>query len=235
MRNSTPSRAGAAQRSDTRMERFWQELEYRLISFLAWAMIHLIGCTCRLRVIGYERVRELVESGRGFIMAVWHGRTLLPVHYCRGMGIWAITSLSRDGEIQTRTVGRLGYRIIRGSSGRGGVKAALSAVKKLQEGGILAITPDGPKGPPNEVQEGIVFLARHARCPIVPIGVGARPRRLMPSWDSYALPVPFARCALMFGEPIYLNHGAERPPEEVIKTALDDLQRQAQLAVKEGC
>ncbi|HUV03769.1 MAG TPA: lysophospholipid acyltransferase family protein [Armatimonadota bacterium] len=218
------------------MKKFRQELEYQLISFLAWAMIHLIGLTCRLRVTGYERVQELVRSGRGFIMAVWHGRTLLPVHYCRGMGIWAITSLSRDGELQTRIVSRFGYRIIRGSTGRGGIKAALAAVKKLQESGILAITPDGPKGPPNKVQEGIVFLAQRARCPIIPIGVGARPRRLMRSWDSYALPMPFARCALAFGEPIDLAESAvgNRSPEDVIKAALDDVQRQAQLAVEEG-
>jgi len=219
------------------MKKFRQELEYRLISFLAWAMIHLIGHTCRLRVTGYERVQELVKAGRGFIMAVWHGRTLLPVHYCRGMGIWAITSLSRDGELQTRIVRRFGYRIIRGSSGRGGVKAALTAVKQLQEGGILAITPDGPKGPPNEIREGIVFLAERAGCPIIPIGVGARPRKLMSSWDSYALPIPFARCALVFGEPISLTRDAleNRSPEEVIKAALDDLQQQAHLAVEEGC
>ena len=209
------------------------EFKIRLVSFLACGLMRIIGCTTRFQVVGYEKVQELVKSGKGFILAVWHGRTLLPIYYCRGMGIWAITSLSRDGEIQTRTVSRLGYRIIRGSTGRGAIKAALSACRKLVEGGILALTPDGPKGPPNEVQQGIVFMAQQAGCPIIPIGVDARPRKLMNAWDSYLLPAPFAKCALVFGDPIYIEPGDESP-EDRIKTALNDVQKQAQKIVEEG-
>ncbi len=107
----------------------------------------------------------------------------------------------------------------------------------MQEGGTLAITPDGPKGPPTEVQEGTVFLARKAGVPIIPIGVGARPRKLLPTWDSYALPVPFCRCALVFGEPIRLSDEFEHslPVDILLKNALNDVQREAQLMVGEGC
>ena len=218
------------------MKKLKQELRFRLFSFLAWLVMHVIGHTCRFRVTGFEHVRGLISEGKGFILALWHGRTLLPVYYCRGMGIWAITSLSKDGEYQTRIVSRFGYRIIRGSSRGGGIKAALTACKKLREGGILAITPDGPLGPPNEVQEGIVFLAEHAECPIIPIGAGARPRKILPVWDSYALPMPFAKCSLIFGAPISVSDDPDAGvrAKDAIKSALDDLQREAQLQVKEG-
>lgn len=218
------------------MKKLKQELRFRLFSFLAWLVMHIIGRTCGFRVTGFEHVRGLIGEGKGFILAVWHGRTLLPVYYNRGMGIWAITSLSKDGEYQTRIISRFGYRIIRGSSRGGGIKAALTACKKLREGGILAITPDGPLGPPNEVQEGIVFLAEHAECPIIPIGAGARRRKILPVWDSYALPMPFAKCALVFGEPIYIHDSAasRESARETIKTALDGVQRQAELEAKEG-
>ncbi|MGB9588203.1 MAG: lysophospholipid acyltransferase family protein [Armatimonadota bacterium] len=214
-----------------------EELKIRLSSFLARTLIKVLGRTCRIRVTGFEHVRELVESGKGFIMAVWHGRTMLPVYYCRGMGIWAITSLSRDGEIQTRIVTGLGYKTIRGSTGRGAVRAALAGVKKLEEGGILAITPDGPKGPANQVQEGIAFLAQRANCAIVPIGVGMRPRKLMPTWDSYALPLPFAKIHIVFGNPLYLTEETlvEQSAQIIIKDALDRVQWQAQNEVREGC
>ena len=205
------------------------------MSLAAWALIHTIGHTARFKVVGYEKVTELVQSGKGFILAVWHGRTLLPVHYCRGMGIWAITSLSRDGELQTRIVSKFGYRTIRGSTGRGAIKAALAACKRLEEGGILAITPDGPKGPAHEVQPGIIFMAQRAGCPIIPIGVGARPRRLMQAWDEYLLPLPFAKCALVFGEPLIVEKDAPMEPyQDLLKKALDEVQAQAQLMVKEG-
>lgn len=206
-----------------------------LISLAAWTLMHIIGHTARFKVIGYERVTELVKSGKGFILAVWHGRTLMPVHYCRGMGIWAITSLSRDGELQTNIVSRFGYRTIRGSTGRGAIKAALAACKRLQEGGILAITPDGPKGPQHEVQPGIIFMAQRVGCPIIPIGVGARPRRLMKAWDEYLLPLPFAKCALVFGEPLTIDKDEPiEPYQESLKEALGEVQTQAQLMVKEG-
>lgn len=206
-----------------------------LLSIAAWALMHAIGHTACFKVIGYGQVTELVKSGKGFILAVWHGRTLLPVHYCRGMGIWAITSLSRDGELQTRIVSRFGYRTIRGSTGRGAIRAALAACKRLEEGGILAITPDGPKGPVHEVQPGIIFMAQRAECPIIPIGVGARPRRLMKAWDEYLLPLPFAKCALVFGEPLHIRKDELiEPYQEMLKKALDDVQAQAQTMVKEG-
>lgn len=195
--------------------------------------MQLIGHTSRFRVTGYEHVRNLVDSGKGFILATWHGRTLLPIYYCRGMGIWAITSLSRDGEVQTRTVGRFGYRTIRGSTGRGAIKAALAACKKLEEGEVLAITPDGPKGPHREVQQGIVFMARRVNCPIIPIGVDARPRKLLPAWDEYLIPAPFAKVSLVFGEPISFSED-EPEPERRLKEALDSVQTQAEQQLNEG-
>ena len=219
------------------MKRFQQELKLRFVSFIIWLVVQVIGRTARFRIVGFEHVRKSVGSEQGFIMAVWHGRSLLPIFYCRGMGIWAITSLSRDGEFQTRIVSRFGYRIIRGSTGRGGIKAALTACKKLEDGGILAITPDGPKGPPNKVQEGIVFMAQRTGSPIIPIGVGARPRKLLPAWDSYLIPALFSKCAIVFGEPISVAAGGAggRPPTEILECALNDVQHQAQSMVKEGC
>jgi lysophospholipid acyltransferase (LPLAT)-like uncharacterized protein len=216
------------------VKEFAIEIAYRLVSFLLWVVAWSLGRTCRFEVTGYENMRELVESGQGCIMAVWHGRTLPPMYYCRGMGIWAITSLSRDGEIQTRIINRLGYRTVRGSTYRGAIRAAVGAAKKLQAGGVLAITPDGPTGPYHEVQEGIIFLARRADCPIIPIGVGVRPRLIIPVWDKYALPVPFAKVALIFGEPIHLSEDSDLAPSEIIKNALNDLEQQAKAMVREG-
>ncbi|MHB1001849.1 MAG: lysophospholipid acyltransferase family protein [Armatimonadota bacterium] len=220
------------------MKEFRKELKNRAISFLAWLLIQAIGRTTCFKVSGFDGVQKLVKSGRGFIMAIWHGRTMMPVYYCRGMGIWAITSLSRDGEYQTRIISRFGYQIIRGSTGRGGIKAALTACKKLDEGGILSITPDGPKGPPNEVQDGVIFMSQRASCPIIPIGVGLSRRKIMNAWDSYALPGLFGRCAIIFGDPVFppADDSEEQSiaVRDELKKALDDVQHQAQLIAGEG-
>lgn len=218
------------------MSKLGQDLKDGLISFLGWLLIQFIGRTSRFTVKGFDRFREMARSGQGLIIIVWHGRTMLPVFYCRNMGIQAIISLSRDGELQSRIFERFGFAVIRGSSGRGGMKAALTAVKRLQEGGVLAITPDGPKGPANEVQDGTIFMAKKAGVPIMPLGVGISRRKLMPTWDSYALPKPFCRCGLIFGEPLEVpGEAGDSELKEMLKNALDEMEREARSLVGEEC
>lgn len=199
------------------------------------SLIRVLGLTARFEIKGFEQMKGIMDEGKGLILAVWHGRTLLPVYYCRGLGMWAITSLSRDGEIQTRTISKLGYKIIRGSTRRGGVKAALIAAKRLKEGGTLCITPDGPLGPAHEVQEGIVFLATRANCPIIPVGVGLTGRKLLSAWDSYAVPYLFTKCAIVFGDPISPSEATtdDNGLAETIKNRLNEVQIQAQDIVGE--
>lgn len=211
-------------------------LRQDLITFLGWLLIQFIGRTSRFTVKGFDRVLEMIGRRQGFIFILWHGRTMLPVFYCRNMGIQAIISLSRDGELQSRIFDRFGFAVIRGSSGRGGMRAALTAIKRLQEGGILALTPDGPKGPAREVQDGTVFMAKKAAVPIIPIGVGISRRKLMPTWDSYALPKPFCKCGLIFGEPLMLPADADDIQlKEMLKDVLDNIEREAQALVGEEC
>lgn len=213
---------------------FREALKYRLSPLLGWLLIQCIGRTSRFTVKGFDRLRDMIERRQGFIMVVWHGRTMLPLFFCRNMGIQAIISLSRDGEIQSRVFRRFGFQVIRGSSGRGGMRAALTAVKRLQEGGILALTPDGPRGPICEVQEGTVFMAKKAGVPVIPVGVGISRRKLLPTWDRYALPKPLCRCGLIFGEPVALPSDTEDVElKEMLKNALDTTQREAELLVRE--
>jgi lysophospholipid acyltransferase (LPLAT)-like uncharacterized protein len=193
-----------------------------VIAFLVWALARLIGATLRVRYENFERVREALGSGGGAILVSWHGRTLIPANIFRGRGYWALISLSRDGEIQDRIFRRFGFQTIRGSTGRGGVRAALQLAKKIQEGGVLAFTPDGPRGPTRRVQQGTIFLAQRSGCPIIPLGISARPRKLLPTWDSYLIPLPFARAAFVVGEPIYVPADLDEAGKEQAAARLEE-------------
>jgi lysophospholipid acyltransferase (LPLAT)-like uncharacterized protein len=172
-----------------------------IIGFIVWAIARAIGMTLRVRFENPERLIEATAKG-GAILVSWHGRTLIPASTFRGRGYWALISLSRDGEIQNHIFRRFGYQTIRGSTGRGGVRAVLQLARKIREGGVLAFTPDGPRGPTHKVQQGTIFLAQKSGCPILPLGISARPRKLLGTWDSYMIPMPFGRGAFVFGEPI---------------------------------
>jgi lysophospholipid acyltransferase (LPLAT)-like uncharacterized protein len=210
-----------------RKENLWEEIRLSALSFLCTAALKMLGRTVRFKVSGYERVQELTRSGSGLVIAVWHGYTFLPVYYCRRSGLWAMASLSRDGELLARALGGLGYNIIRGSTRRGGIKAALSACRKIEEGCSLAITPDGPLGPACKVQAGTVFIAKKTGCPVIPLGVAAYPGLRVPTWDKYMLPYPFARCSLFFGEPVYLSE-EDAGAEGAVEAALEDVRRRAE-------
>jgi lysophospholipid acyltransferase (LPLAT)-like uncharacterized protein len=183
-------------------------IRVRGLALLAWAVASVIAATSRLTAKGLAPIEQGILKGEAYILVTWHGRTLLPVWALRRLRLWAIISLSRDGEIQANVFRLFGWRAIRGSTRRGAVRALIQAVRVLQSGGSLAFTPDGPRGPSQKVQPGTVFLAQHSGSPIVPVGVAARPRMLVKSWDRYMVPAPFARSAMVLGEPMSLARDA---------------------------
>lgn len=211
-------------------------MKYRVISFLVYWYTRCLAATTRLRVVGEEHVTALQQAGQGVILVTWHGRTFLPITRYRGRGYWAFISTSRDGEYQDRIFRRYGWQTVRGStSARGAVQSALTMVKHLKAGATLAHTPDGPRGPRGQVHPGAIFFAQKSGCPIVPAGISAAPRKLLPTWDAYLVPHPFARAAWLFGEPIYVP--ANATPEEQQKcaarvgAAIDALEAEAERMV----
>jgi lysophospholipid acyltransferase (LPLAT)-like uncharacterized protein len=173
----------------------------RVFGGAVYSVARVIYSTLRLQVENLERA---TPSGAGSIIVTWHGRTLIPATVFRNRGYWALISLSRDGEMQDHIFRKLGYRTVRGSTGKGGVRGALQMARKVKEGGVLTFTPDGPRGPTHKVQPGVVLMAEKSGAPVVPIGVSADRRWLARSWDSYMVPKPFARAVMLVGEPIYV-------------------------------
>lgn len=215
---------------------WWQRVRPRVLGFVVWMLARAIGLSLRLRVLNLEPVLERLRQGKGAVLVTWHGRSLIPANVFYGKGFWAMISLSRDGEVQNQIFRRFGFRVIRGSTGRGGVRAALEAARRVAEGGILAFTPDGPRGPNREVQPGALFIAQKAGCPIIPAGVAAYPRKLLPTWDRYMIPLPFARAVFIFGEPIEvpasLNEEQFELLRQQVERAINALEEEAERMVR---
>ena len=125
----------------------------------------------------------------------------MAANFFRGKGVWTIISQSKDGDMQDTIFRGFGFKTIRGSTGRGGVKAAIESIEVLRKGSMMAFTPDGPRGPSGVVQGGIMLMARKSGAWIVPVGVSADRRWLAKTWDRYLIPRPFAKCVMVYGEP----------------------------------
>ncbi len=202
------------------------------LGWLGYTLARTVGRTLRIYVEGWERIEAHRRAGTGAVMVSWHGRTFVPANYMRGMGILALISLSRDGEIQAEIFRRFGFRILRGSTSRGGVRAAIEAAREVKQGAILAFTPDGPRGPNKKFQPGALFIAQRAGVPIYPAGVSAYPRILLPTWDRYLIPLPFARGAFLIGEPVWVPPDVEKDGYaeycELLEMKINELEARAE-------
>ena len=187
-----------------------------LVADLCYRVVSLVGRTLRTEARGFapEPARTIYCS--------WHGRSFPFATAFRDRGWWVMISRSRDGDLQNAIFERLGYRTTRGSTGRGGVRAAVRAIKALRDGGVLAMTPDGPRGPTGVVQDGIMVIAQRSGATLVPLGISANRRWSVHSWDRYMVPRPFARTLILAGEGLVVP--AKATPEEVeaIRVRLQD-------------
>ncbi len=206
-----------------------KERRGRLIGNFLYTLISTLSRTYRISFVNAD---GLDTHGTGTIFVTWHGRSLLPATVFRNKGYWALISLSRDGEIQNCVFQRFGFQTIRGSTGRGGVRGALQMARKVKEGGVLAFTPDGPRGPSHKTQLGVILMAEKSGAPIIPLGVSSNRRWLMKSWDSYLIPKPFARCPFVVGEPIPIPANLNEEQREFyaaqVTIAINRLEKEAE-------
>lgn len=171
---------------------------------MVWLLARLLLMTVRLRVLHPERLEKARESGRTLLYAFWHGRQLMlfRANPERGRRLAVITSLSRDGEMQTLICRRFGLEVVRGSSSRGGLSGLLALSRCLKNDCSVGLAVDGPRGPKFLAKPGIVVLARNTGSPILPITVGFRHRwELNRAWDRFQIPWPFTVAWVAFGEP----------------------------------
>ena len=139
--------------------------------------------------------------GRSVFFAFWHGRQLPLIHTHRNEGVNVLVSKNRDGQYATNILHSMGFSTVRGSSSRGGIRALGEMARKLRSGTDCAITPDGPRGPAEKVKAGIAHISRLGGKPVVSMGVSAWPALHLSSWDSFLLPLPFARVSVVEGRP----------------------------------
>jgi hypothetical protein len=112
-------------------------------------------------------------------------------------------------------VQRLGFPAIRGSSTtddrkeRRSVQAFREAISFIDDGGAMIVTPDGPRGPPEQMPQGTVMLARTRGTPVILMGIAARPALRLKSWDRTLIPLPFAKGCAVFDGPLEISRRAD--------------------------
>ena len=193
-----------------------------ILARLAGIAIGALRGTLRVERLHFDRYLGLRARGVPILFSLWHGRMFLPIQVHRHQGIVTMASQSKDGEIIALWLGRNGYRVVRGSTTRGGGEALRQMVRQVRSGIHAALTVDGPKGPPRVVQPGVVQLARLTGAWVLPITYSSARPRFFRSWDRYLLPRPFSRNVVAYGEPFPIpEEMGEDAALEKIAGALD--------------
>lgn len=150
---------------------------------------------------------KLRADDQRFIYAFWHQRQVFFTVSHRGDKMSVLISKSVDGEMISETI-RLccGVASVRGSTTRGASDAVRGLITALRSGLDLGITPDGPKGPKEEIKEGVLYLAQKLGVPILPITNASSNRLILrKTWDQFQIPMPFGRSVVVYGEPIFVG------------------------------
>ena len=198
---------------------------HRLLLSLGSSLVPLIRplllSTLRIRVLHPGVRREHIDSGRGFVGAVWHQYFLLAIELVAGRKVLFMSSRSRDGDLAARLLRRMGHGVVRGSSSAGGSSALRELTRFLEKGFGAVMVPDGPRGPARVAKPGCVMAARDAGVPLIPFGCALSPVKRLRNWDRSAIPLPFSTVVLGYGDPIVVPRDSSREDCEAIRARLD--------------
>jgi len=136
-----------------------------------------------------------------------------------------MVSRSFDGEYIARTIEKLGFTAVRGSSSRGGAKALLGLKSQLEQGIPVVFTIDGPRGPKYVAKPGPVLLSRASAVPMAAFYVAVSEAWVLNTWDALVIPKPFSKALVRFSAKM-------RVPGEADDEKMAEFHRQLQTALE---
>jgi lysophospholipid acyltransferase (LPLAT)-like uncharacterized protein len=204
----------------------------RLAAFFIFIFLRTLLLTIRYRLLTRSEFSS-PDAPAPVIFCIWHNRLgtcirALEIHrrpFNSGAGMAALVSASKDGALLARILEWFRVQPVRGSSSRRGAQALREMTTWAERGYDLTITPDGPRGPRYEIQDGITSLAQLTGLPIVPVVLNLNWKICLKSWDRFQIPLPFARCEISLGKTI-------RVPADASDAAREELRRQLETEMR---
>lgn len=174
-----------------------------------------------------RRLAEAFAAHEPFILAGWHGGFLLaPILLPEPAKVSAIVARHGDAELMGSLLSAFGVRLVRGAGAggkrkdKGGAAALRAALRELNAGRIVAMTADVPPGPAREPGIGIITMARLSGRPIVPVVAATSRFFVLDTWSRFIVNLPFARLAVLTGEPLSVPGDADAAEMERLRCEL---------------
>jgi len=158
--------------------------------------------TLRVRVVANPSLAELGDTP--WVLSFFHGTQWPLLAWKRRRATVVLVSLSADGAMQARALRLHGFRVVRGSSSRGGARGLAALVRRMRrEKADAAFAVDGPRGPYGVAKPGAALAARAVGGVLIPMGSSvSRGITLRRAWDKFVIAWPFTRVSVVLGAPI---------------------------------
>ena len=208
-----------------------ENTKYRVYGTILYYILKVIFLTLDVRIKGAE---DEIDGNKSYVCGFWHNKILVILLCLKALKKRAgLASPSKDGELISVPLEKMGYKMVRGSSGKDSVKSLVQIIKLVKNEGYSLGTPlDGPKGPVYEVKPGMIYAAQKSGKQLVLVG-GAYSKKWIFSktWDKFQLPKPFSKVLCIVGKPIDVP--ADADPKEYAEFVKDELMKLDKQAEKE--
>ena len=178
---------------------------YILSFFVQWFLFFIFR-TNKWIVIDEEKFLKAINDPRPILISTWHSRLLYGIYYLKlskKKNLWAISSTHEDSQIMAYFLKRSNFNLIKGSSTRGWNNVIKKMIKLFKsKKTIIAITNDGPKGPPKIAKYGSYKIAKKCNAQIVTISCNSTSFWKINSWDTLQIPKPFGTIYIKFSDPL---------------------------------
>ena len=204
-----------------------KSIKLYLLSKIGKWIVLLLYNTNKWNIEGEDNYQDLLRNNNSVIISIWHGRVLNFVKQLANNQFYALAGTHNDAEIISRICLDTGWKVIRGSSSDKGKEAFEGIVEALKiPGSLVAMTPDGPKGPAKIPKAGVIKAAQNTGVAIIPAASHCTKHWGFKNWDTFYIPKPFGRIEVIYGEPVYFKH--DQSFDEclyILKEAMDKLEK----------
>lgn len=185
----------------------WQN---RLGGNLLHALAKTTQHTTRYHIAGQEHVEASQAAGQPILWSAWHGMTMMLtgyfLRYFDPAGLVLIMPSDWRGEALEHWVNKMGANPfplnLKGEFSMSSARKLVELVKLVKGGKNCYMTPDGPDGPAYFIKPGVAYIAQKTKATLLPIGAYTRTGYRLPRWDTYVIPYPFSRIAIVIGESV---------------------------------
>jgi lysophospholipid acyltransferase (LPLAT)-like uncharacterized protein len=150
---------------------------------------------------------NIYQSKRTIFLG-WHSYGSMATYVISKINnIYNLSTTHKDGRIFANILKKFGINIIDGSTFKNPVGAIIQILNMLKANNNVSLTPDGPRGPKEQINSNVINIAKKVGADIVCIKCKFTKKYIFKnSWDQFELPLPFGSCEVIFSDKIHVEN-----------------------------